>query len=176
MQMSFWEWLKSLFTSKPAAVNPVVVPIKPEVPMNQMPWMDFMKKHIGEHELAGAKADNPFIVAMFKHTNYKTSHDETPWCAACVCTALEENGYKSTHDASAISFAHYGDACELKPGCIVVIEHASGGHHVTFCDHIISHNPLTVACLGGNQSDSLKISNYVFANGEKIIATRWPRK
>ncbi|MFI5342863.1 MAG: TIGR02594 family protein [Chlamydiales bacterium] len=135
------------------------------------PWMDFMHDHIGEHELWGEGRNNPFIVAMFKHTDYQAETDETPWCAACVCTALEESGYKSSHRADAISYKDYGDPCEMKPGCIVVMQHPNGGHHVTFCDHIVDAN--LFAALGGNQSNSLRISVY---SRSEIIATRWPVK
>lgn len=153
-----------------AAITQALVGQVYPAPMGDMPWMDWMRANIGEHEIAGSK-HNPFIVSMFKYTTYKTDSDETPWCAACVCTALEENGCKSTRDASAISYAHYGLPCDLVPGCIVVIRRADGGNHVTFCDHVIDGK--SFAGLGGNQSDSIKISTYARS---KIIATRWPIK
>ncbi len=135
----------------------------------QSPWMDWMRSHIGEHELDGLKNNNPFIVSLFKHTTYKTDNDETPWCAATVSSALEETGFKSSHSAAAISYKNYGVACDLIPGCIVVMQHPSGGHHVTFCDHVVDSKKF--AGLGGNQSNALKVS--VFDRSE-IIATRWP--
>jgi uncharacterized protein (TIGR02594 family) len=169
-------WLINLIIALFKAPAVLVTPVPPvsKVPANpsEVPWMVWMRSHIGQHEIAGS-ADNPFIVAMFKHTTYGKAKDETPWCAAAVCTALEENGYKSTKSAAAISYKNYGTACELKPGCIIVIEHLDGSHHVTFCDHVIDRS--MVACLGGNQSNSIKISNYNTLTN-KIIATRWPVK
>jgi uncharacterized protein (TIGR02594 family) len=134
-------------------------------------WMQWLTKHIGEHEITGTNHNNPFIVSLFKHTTYFTSNDETPWCAACACAALEENGYMSPHRADAISFSKAGSPCELKPGCIVVIRHPSGGHHVTFCDSIVDEHYFVG--LGGNQSDCLKKSTY---KRSEVIATRWPDK
>lgn len=135
----------------------------------ETPWMDFMRAHLGEKEIAGRDKNNPFIVALFDHTTYETDNDETPWCAACVSTALEVSGFKSTHSAAAISYAKYGAPCELIPGCVVVMQHPNGGHHVTFLDHIVDKQKF--AALGGNQSNQLKVSIY---DRSEIIATRWP--
>lgn len=136
-----------------------------------MPWLDYMKTHIGEHEFYGPDNNNPFILALFTHTSYKALTDETPWCAAAACTALEETGFQSPHRADAISFKEYGTPCELTPGCIVVLEREDGGHHVTFCNNVI--DPYLFAGLGGNQSDMIKYSAF---RRDKIIATRWPIK
>lgn len=134
-----------------------------------MPWMAWLRKYIGQHEVSGWLKNNQFIVALFKHTSYVADSDETPWCAACACSALEETGYLSPHRADAISFKNYGDPCDLKPGCIVVMTHPKGGHHVTFCVRVIDDN--FFAALGGNQSNELKVSTY---SRSEITATRWP--
>lgn len=133
-----------------------------------MEWMDWMRKHIGEVEQTGAPA-TAFDKEVFSHTDYGPLSVMDAGCAATACAALEETGYLSPHNASAISFKDYGTACELKPGCIVVFQWASGNHHVTFCDDIIDAN--YVKCLGGNQSSHLQDSVYP---RKYIIATRWP--
>lgn len=117
--------------------------------------LDVAKKYLGEHEILGSK-DNQFILDCFKHTGYKADHDEVPWCAAFVCRVLDECGLPSTKSAAAVSYAHYGHPSALIPGSIVVFKWASGGHHVTFCHHLVDHD--YVACIGGNQSDMVKIS------------------
>ncbi len=136
--------------------------------MSVTPWLDLAAKYLGEHEVAG-KADNQFILDCFKHTGYKASHDEVPWCAAFVSRVLEESGYKSSHSARAADYAGFGEKSELKPGAIVVFKWASGGHHVSLCHHVVDGH--LVACLGGNQSDSVKISVF---NQKYIAAVRWP--
>lgn len=78
-------------------------------------------------------------------------------------------GYKSTHDAAAVSYRDYGDPCELKPGCIVVYQWPNKDHHVDFCDVIIDVD--TVRGLGGNQGSQLQDSDY---SRRYIVATRWP--
>lgn len=135
------------------------------------PWLDWAKKYLGQKETGKhGRASNPFIVNLFNHTHYHTKTDQTPWCAAFVSTALESMGYKSAHSASAYDYKSYGERCEVKPGAVVVFKWPSGGGHVAFIQSVSSGS---VACLGGNQGDSVKVS--VFGR-ENIVATRWPVK
>lgn len=124
----------------------------------ETPWLTLAEKYLGEHEIHGVK-DNQFILDCFKHTSYHAGHDEVPWCAAFVCRMLEDSGYKSTNNAGAASYLHYGAGAELAPGAIVVFRwpgDKGAASHVTFCHHVV--NDKYVACLGGNQSDMVKIS------------------
>lgn len=134
------------------------------------PWMNWMTVHIGEPEVTGGPATD-FDKDIFSHTNYGELEDGImqPGCAATACSALEETGYKSPHNAAAISFKDYGMACDLQPGCIVVFQWPSGDHHVSFCQAVIDDE--YVACLGGNQSHQVKVSTY---SRGSIVATRWP--
>lgn len=133
------------------------------------PWMEWMRKHIGEPFVTGEKPTE-FDEEVFAHTNYGPLDGVMePGCAATVCAALEETGFKSTDGADAKSYLHYGEDCDLRPGCIVVFKWASGERHVTFCDHIV--NDASVACLGGNQSHSLNVS--IFSR-KFIEKTCWP--
>jgi plastocyanin len=137
--------------------------------LGPQPWMDWLRSHLGEPEVTGGKP-TAFDKEVFSHTSYGDLNGVMePGCAATACAALEETGYKSTHDAWAASFAHYGAPCELKPGCVVLFQWASGGHHVTFCDHLVGTDK--VACLGGNQSHAVKVSIF---DRRFIAATRWP--
>lgn len=136
--------------------------------MSGTPWMDWMASHLGEPEKTGAPATD-FDKEVFSHTNTDLEDGVMlPGCAATVCAALEETGYKSPHSAQAISFKGYGDSCQLTPGCIVVFEWPSGGHHVSFCKEVLGDY---VACLGGNQTSEVKVSTY---SRQYIKATRWP--
>lgn len=135
------------------------------------PWLDWMQSHIGEAEQTGS-TPTAFDRAIFKHTNFGDLGGRMePGCAATACAALEETGYLSPHNAGAISFKNYGLACDLKPGCLVVFQWPSGGHHVTFCKELLPGG--LVVCLGGNQGHLLKLSTF---NQKFIIATRWPIK
>lgn len=139
-----------------------------------MPWMDWLRSHIGEIEQSGGKA-TPFDNEIFSHTDYGNLDGVmVAGCAATLCAALEETGFKSSHKATAESFRHVGQACGLIPGCIVGFnwkgnpDHAD---HVSTLDHII--NQSTGAFLGGNQSHRLQISTFSLA---RVVFTRWPDK
>ncbi|SHN73472.1 glycoside hydrolase domain-containing protein [Bradyrhizobium erythrophlei] len=138
-------------------------------PATDTPWMDWMRRHRGEVQQTGAKP-TAFTEEIFSHTSYGALNGFTPEsCAATVCAALEETGYRSTKSAAAKSYVTYGTACDLKPGCIVVFQWPDGGHHVDFCDEIVDAS--VIRGLGGNQGHALQDSNFL---RKFIIATRWP--
>lgn len=137
------------------------------------PWMDWMKKHLGQVEWTG-HAPTAFDREIFSHTSFKLGNVMEPGCAATVSAALEETGYKSMHTAWAPSYATYGEACELKVGAVLGFNWSGRGgpaDHVTFCYEIPGQG--LVACLGGNQSKMVKVS--VFSQ-KNIVYCRWPVK
>jgi uncharacterized protein (TIGR02594 family) len=148
--------------------------IKPTTPpgdvSSETPWMDWMLKFVGQHEVAGPEA-NPFIVDLFSYTSLANTpyafSDETPWCAACVCAALEKNGYASPHSAGVSAFDNYGERLQ-KPryGAILNL-----GYHVTFFFDfkVLGYYD----CLGGNQADSIKITKFPMGDVKSI---HWPVK
>jgi peptidoglycan hydrolase-like protein with peptidoglycan-binding domain len=140
----------------------------------QMPWIMWMRSHLGEAEKTGSKATG-FDNEVFGHTSYGNLDGVMePGCAATACAALEETGFKSPHNAAAESFRGFGDPCELKPGAIVGFNWAEKKgircDHVSFCDHIIDDEH--VACVGGNQGSSVKVS--IFSK-KYIDFIRWPK-
>lgn len=150
-----------------ALVNQLIMPGSPA------PWVPWLKSHIGEPEKTGAPATD-FDKEVFSHTSYENlTGMMEPGCAATACAALEENGFKSPHNAAAESFRNFGIESELKPGAIVGFNWSGkkGIHcdHVSFCDHIIDQ--AHVACLGGNQGHEVKVS--VFSRN-CIDFVRWP--
>lgn len=137
------------------------------------PWMDLALTHKGKHEIPGTRLNNEFIVDLFKHTTYKTTTDETPWCAAFVCAMLERSGYKSTRSAAAKSYDKYGIKSELKYAAIVTIKYKSSGRrHVTLCERV-SRDGVHFYGYGGNQANMVKTSKYRI---DEIVAVRWPIK
>lgn len=135
------------------------------------PWQDWIKKHFGEIEATGQPV-TAFDKEIFSHTSCPLGADMLAGCAATMCAALEETGYKSPHNASAISFKDYGTECELKKGAILVFQWSPGEHHVTSCDEICADG-VNVVCAGGNQNHLVKDSTYPRAS---IVAIRWPVK
>lgn len=108
------------------------------------------------------------------------------WCGMSLATALHSCGYAIPHSAAwAPVWDHYGTPIDWKTvgipqGAIVRIRHANGGAHVTTLDQAYPPNPGFIACLGGNQGDSIKVSIFDVegnAHGhDEIAAVRWPVK
>jgi uncharacterized protein (TIGR02594 family) len=130
--------------------------------------MQIARSKIGQHEIPGRR-DNSFILECFRHTTLHSAHDEVPWCAAFVSYCLDMSGVRSARSAAAMSYAHYGRPCQIFPGAILVFRWPGGSHHVTFCDHVVDHS--RVACLGGNQNNSVNVSIYEM---RYLVAVRWP--
>lgn len=172
--MRVMNWFKKIFKkiftkSKPTVVAP---PSQPPSPNSSRPWLDWMIANKGEVLKTGS-LPTKFVISIFKHTNYGALKKYTPpCCAAAICAALEQSGYKSTKSAAAKSYMEYGTECELKPGAIVVFSFKPGSHHVAVCESL-SPVPGFANFVGGNQSSMLKTSKYAKLS---IRACRWPVK
>lgn len=135
-------------------------------------WISLAKSKLGQHELAGPSQNNPFIMECFKHTSYSNApNDETPWCAAFVCWALENCDIESTKSAAAKSYLKWGMELD-KPihGCVVVITRSKDKSlfHVGF---YVGEGLATIDILGGNQADSVSIKKFPKSN---VVSYRWP--
>lgn len=142
-------------------------------------WLEIAEREVGQHEVKGG--ENPRILEYHAATTFGAKEDEIPWCAAFVCWCLEQSGTPSTKSAAAISYATWGTKLrEPREGCITVIRQkakgadaatgSSSGNHVAFFDHIADGR---IYLLGGNQSDSVKVSGFNLASYE-VVAYRWP--
>lgn len=129
-------------------------------------WIEIAEKEIGQHEVKGG--ENPRIIEYHSATTLKAIEDEIPWCSSFVCWCMEQAGITSTHSAAAKSWLEWGDKL-LAPvsGCVVIIRHkltgvdkvtgSSSGYHVAFW---VDGEPGKISLLGGNQSDSVKVSSF----------------
>ncbi len=136
------------------------------------PWLDWLIKFEGEKEIPGSK-DNPWITELFsKYTSYgRTDADETPWCAATVCAALQETGYKNPRRADVLGFRNYGKVSTLIQGALVGLRWSSGSRHITTVRGGITSTHFNG--IGGNQSNMLNTTKYPRSSIEFI---RWPVK
>ena len=136
-----------------------------------MNWFDVAKGEIGVKEIPG-ETDNPRIIEYDKCTRLKATDDETPWCSAFVNWCVVQVGLKGTNSAAARSWLDWGVPIDTpKEGCIVILKRGlppSG--HVTFFDSVCP-DPHYLHCLGGNQSDQVKYSNYPISD---VLGYRWP--
>ena len=139
--------------------------------MENAPWLEWLEKHVGEKEWTGEEPSQ-FVKDCFAHTTYGPLHGVTPAsCAATICAALENTGYKSTKSAAAKSFASssFGVICGIIPGSIGVFEFSPGHRHVTCIRKVFQDGLLE--CVGGNQGHYLKAAKY---DKKYLISTRWP--
>lgn len=136
-------------------------------PMQPYQWAIEERKK-GIQELAGAKQNNPRIVWYHAFTTLKATTDEVPWCSSFMCAAAETCGYESTRSAAAKSWATYGEEGTGAVGEIAVFSR-DGGNHVAFINSPYKKGDQYVEVLGGNQSNSVRVSKY---DASRLIAIR----
>lgn len=142
-------------------------------------WLVHAEKDIGVKEIRGG--ENPRIIEMFTHTTYHAKEDEIYWCSACLCCWLEEVFIPSTKSAAARSWLKWGtELSEPREGCICIIQQkvagkdaateSTSGFHVGLW---VGQDAERVYLLGGNQSDSVKVSGFPFSK-YTVRGYRWP--
>lgn len=131
---------------------------------------DIAQVFTGEKEMAGG-LDNPLILAMLKTDNNWPQDDEVPWCSAFVnfvCKLLRLPRSKSLRARSWLEIGKGVPLNEAKAGFDVVILSRGKGEqpgpevidapgHVGFYAGQFGD---FIEILGGNQSDSVKVSRY----------------
>ena len=128
------------------------------------------QRWVGIKEVGGT-VDNPMLMAMLKLDNDWPSHDEVPWCSAFanfVCWILR---LPRSKDLRARSWLTVGRGVELADAeaafDIVILKRGSGEQpgpevidapgHVGFYAGRFGD---FIEVLGGNQSDTVKVSRY----------------
>lgn len=146
--------------------------------IDKTPWMTWLKQREGWTEFDHDKE----LSAYWKYSglDYTTvigaSH---AWCALTINAALHDTGYKGNNRANASSFRTYGTPCGWVFGAIISIRHKDGSNHVTTFHHWADEKNKIAACLGGNQSQAIRISTYNLSGNEnghdEVLTTpRWP--
>lgn len=146
---------------------PGTVPKETSGPMGPFNWLD---GEVGTVEVAGRR-HNERILYYHSFTTLHATDDETPWCSAVMCAALENTGHRSTKSAAAASYKNYGSQVDIdnfKKGDILVFKR-TGGHHVCFAAKDGGKKHGSVYVLGGNQSNMVK---YQFMSTGNLIAAR----
>jgi len=130
---------------------------------------DLAQRFIGEKEITGS-IDNPMILAMLKLDMAWPTNDEVPWCSAFVNYICWLARLPRSKDLRARSWLSIGEGVELERaevGDIVVLQRGTGPQpgvevidwpgHVGFYAGVAGD---LIEVLGGNQSDSVKLSRY----------------
>lgn len=112
------------------------------------------------------KPANPVIIAFFAATATKpTQGDQTAWCAALVCWALQHAGLPQPHNAASAKFRSWDGTTKTddpQKGDLIVFKSVSDpAHgHVTFFDGFVDSKKTAVWCVGGNQSDAINRKSF----------------
>ena len=137
---------------------------------------DIAQRFVGIEEVGG-KVDNPQIMAMLKLDNSWPTADEVPWCSgfanycAYLCRAPRSK------DLRARSWLEVGRGIQLdeaEPGDVIVLKRGTddGPEVIDAPGHVGFYAGRTgdlIEVLGGNQSDTVKISRYPKS---KLLAVR----
>jgi len=119
---------------------------------------EIAKEEIGTHEVIGG--ENPRILQYHDCCTLHAKEDEIAWCSAFMNFCQKAAGNPITGAANARSWLTWGKRLdEPVEGCVVVLKRgAPPSGHVGFFVCKISGGFIKV--LGGNQSDSVKYSNF----------------
>lgn len=146
-------------------------------PTGSPAWMNVAKKEEGTREVKG-RAANPRIIAYHATTDLRAKSDEVAWCSSFVNWCLKQCGIRGTNSAGAASWKKWGTASAPRYGAIAVVFNAGAarssltttGNHVGF---LVEETKTHYVLLGGNQSNSVKVSRYPKAKW-RLLAMRWP--
>ena len=128
------------------------------------PWLKVAEKEIGTKEVMNG--ENPRIIEYHMVTTLKATTDEIAWCSSFACWCLEQAGIKSTRSAWARHFMSWGETLNTpKPGCVVVFKRGDGGHVGFF----ISEDKDSILVLGGNQNNSVNISEFWIRSYKNVL-------
>ena len=106
---------------------------------------------------------NKNILSLWEETGMPKKNDSTPWCACFLTATLKRSKCKYIQTASSQAYKSYGIAvaslAEAKRGDILVYTNPGGstGHVALYNGEL---RGVYVGSLGGNQSDTLKVSNF----------------
>ena len=122
----------------------------------------------------GGNVDNPQIMAMLRLDMNWPSNDEVPWCSAFVNYIAWLCRHPRSKDLRARSWLNVGIGIKLddvEAGDIIIIKRGKGEQpgpeNTTAPGHVGFYAGRTdslIEILGGNQSDTVKVSRYAVSN------------
>ncbi len=157
----------------PQAAEPAA---KLVVPDGSSPWYEIARQEVGVTEDSRTKRNNARILEYHQSTSLDKNlarHDETPWCSSFANWCIQSAGIKGTRSARARSWLKWGEPLEEpREGCIVVFARPKAGPKAGHVGFYAGPSGDRIRVLGGNQSNSVKISRY---SRKQLLGFRWPR-
>lgn len=136
-------------------------------------WLTWARGEIGVKEKQGAQHEAQILRYWdLGKVPLDVNDDETPWCAAFACAAIESAGYRSPRTARARGFKP-DDRCFIADnviGAIVVLssDRGAASGHVGFLEAV---SPGRVHLLGGNQGNQVCIASFPV---DRVVNVLWP--
>jgi len=124
------------------------------------PWLRMAYGEIGVAEVRGARHNER--VLEYHASSGRARTDEVPWCASFVNWCLSEAGIRGTGSAWSLSFLNWVNGVTIDEpvhGCIAVIDNGNHHGHVGFVVGTAVSNSSHYVLLGGNQSNSVRLSH-----------------
>lgn len=131
-------------------------------------WVKIAEGEIGTREIPdknSEKVNNPRVLE-YHSTSGGFSSDEPAWCASFAAWCLTKAGVANPRDPGVVQWKGWGTEIDKnKPfyGCIAIINSSSSWGHICFvvgADFNSNGTVKALYCLGGNQSNMVRISKY----------------
>ncbi len=127
--------------------------------------IDAMQQHLGQQEVRDRHEIMDWLKSQAVDGDIAIDPSTTAWCAASVNASERQAGNDGNGHLNARSFLAYGDPVDIKfaqRGDIAVFdfEHDGVHGHVTYVNRVLNNGTL-LECLGGNQDNQVKLSNYL---------------
>lgn len=139
-------------------------------------WLTWARAEVGTTEIVGPKHEQRVLEYWdIGKVPLDVNDDETPWCAAFACAAIEataHNRYRSPRTARARGFepGPHTKVCDNVVGAIVVLssDRGAASGHVGFLESVSKDR---VLLLGGNQGNRVCVASFPL---ERVVAVVWP--
>lgn len=141
------------------SAKPVVEKAKPAPAMGSLRAV--AESELGQKEVPG-KQGNPVIMAWYEDAGHpEIAHDETPNCAAAMCSWLEHSGMANPKTLAARDFLKYGEPLsEPEENCIVVFWRNSPKSWEGHVALVVGWTATQVEVLGANQGNTVSIRKF----------------
>lgn len=137
-------------------------------------WHAWARTQIGVQEIVGPQ-HNQAVIDYWKSGRIPLDvrSDETAWCAALVCAAIELAGYRSTRSGRARSYLEDRKNmidCDERIGAIAVFSSPAGAAfgHVGLIESV---GDTAIYVVGGNQGNQVSVAPF---KRSRLLRVCWP--